>query len=287
MARMPPISLRENHSLPAQGSMSSAGRKRADSSRLIILLIQRMDQIILTLTSAGETSDIVTRWTSKQANDLKGSEKKQLTHCHCTAPSAFARLHLASTLHSGMELKMCGCMDVKYMLQPGVIIDQIDIIWNGQSPKLNNRRHPWGPNPAGPQTTARSCRTRVGTRAFLADAVGFVWEMTEQTGPEWLPLAGTSALSTLIHSKEPQSNTQRHTVTRNNTAQSGGTWNESHWPNQGDRRQFAHQIWAQKTVWLNCRTGLWWRSNFLGPHFQRGTSYNDSALLNVFSWLGL
>lgn len=100
-------------------------------------------------------------------------------------------------------------------------------------------------------------------------------------GPEWLPLAGTSALSPLIHSKEPQSNTQRHTVTSNNTAQSAG---DTKWiptgPKQGDRRQFAHQIWAQKTVWLNCRTGRWSQSNLLRwwscailPSAGMGTSY--------------
>lgn len=73
--------------------------------------------------------------------------------------------------------------------------------------------------------------------------------------PEWLPLAGTSALSLLIHSKEPQSNTQRHTVTNNNIAWSEGTRNESHWPKLGDRRQFTHHIWVQNTVWLSCGTG--------------------------------
>ena len=103
--------------------------------------------------------------------------------------------------------------------------------------------------------------------------------------PEWLPLTGTSALSLLIHSKEPQSNTHCYTVTSNNTAQSGGTWNESHWPKWGDRRQFAHQIWAQKTVRLNCGTEWWLQSNFLRkwgfailPSAGMGKSYRDSFM---------
>lgn len=98
--------------------------------------------------------------------------------------------------------------------------------------------------------------------------LGLSGKWLSKQGPEWLPLTGTSALSQLIHSKEPQSNTQRHTVTSNNTAQSGGTWNESHWPKHGDRRQFAHQIWAQKTVWLRTDGGCGWQSqsNFFWGH---------------------
>lgn len=106
--------------------------------------------------------------------------------------------------------------------------------------------------------------------------LGLSGKWLSKQGPEWLPLTGTSALSPLIHSKEPQSNTQRHTVTSNNTAQSGGTRYKSHWPKQGDRRQFAHQIWAQKTVWLNSRTGRWSQSTFL----------RQSGLCNAFSWDG-
>lgn len=93
--------------------------------------------------------------------------------------------------------------------------------------------------------------------------LGLSGKWLSKQGPEWLPLTGTSSLSPLIHSKEPQSNTQRHVVTSNNTAQSEGTRNESHWPKRGDRRQFAHQIRAQKRVWLNCRTGWWAQNNFL------------------------
>lgn len=115
--------------------------------------------------------------------------------------------------------------------------------------------------------------------------LGLSGKWLSKQGPEWLPLTGTSALSPLIHSKEPQSNTQRHTVTSNNTAQSGGTWNESHWPKHRDRRQFAHQIWAQKTVQLNCRTddgcGWWSQSNF----FEAMELCNTACYLCASSWL--
>ena len=39
-----------------------------------------------------------------------------------------------------------------------------------------------GVNHSRSKTLSGSHRTQVGARAFLAHAVGFVWEMTEQTG---------------------------------------------------------------------------------------------------------
>lgn len=130
--------------------------------------------------------------------------------------------------------------------------------WQQQSKKLT-----WGSITAG----SKHCRGHTGHRLGPGHSwlmqLGLSGKWLSKQGPEWLPLTGTSALSPLIHSKEPQSNTQRHTVTRNNTAQSGGTQNESHWPKLGDRHQFAHQIWAQQTVWLNRRTGWWSQSHFL------------------------
>lgn len=52
-----------------------------------------------------------------------------------------------------------------------------------------NKQHGWqltrvdtgGQSQQAPYTTRGSRRTRVGARAFLADAAGLVWEMTEQT----------------------------------------------------------------------------------------------------------
>lgn len=93
--------------------------------------------------------------------------------------------------------------------------------------------------------------------------LGLSGKWLSKQGPEWLPLAGTRVLSPLIRSKEPQSNTQCHTVTSNNTAQSGGTRNESHWQKLRDRRQFPHQIWVQKTG-LTAALGDDHRATFLG-----------------------
>lgn len=44
------------------------------------------------------------------------------------------------------------------------------------------RRVDTGVNPGRPKPAWGSHGTRAGAMAFLADAVGFVWEMTEQTG---------------------------------------------------------------------------------------------------------
>lgn len=104
-----------------------------------------------------------------------------------------------------------------------------------------------GVSDSRPQTLRGHTGHRLGPGHSWLMQLGLSGKWLSKQGPEWLPLTGTSALSLLIHSKEPQSNTQRHTVTSNNTAWSEGTWNESSWPERGDRHQFAHQIWALST----------------------------------------
>lgn len=126
------------------------------------------------------------------------------------------------------------------------------LLGNGLLSKMNNQQQQdkeltWRSMTAIPQTLRGHTGHGLGPGHSWLMQLGKSGKWLSKQRPGWLPLTGTSALSPLIHSEEPQSNTQRHTVTSNNTAQSEGTRNESCWPKMGDRQQFAHQIWARKT----------------------------------------
>lgn len=125
-------------------------------------------------------------------------KKTTLAHAHCN-PSCF---------HSG----------------------PLNMLWNHLLFKLNNwqQQHKeltWGSIPAGPKQRRGHAGHRLGPGHSWLMQLGLSGKWLSKQGPEWLPLTGTSALSPLIHSKEPQSNTQRHTVTSNNTA----VWGDTKW----------------------------------------------------------
>lgn len=83
----------------------------------------------------------------------------------------------------------------------------------------------WGSIPSSPNQHWGYTGHWLGRWHFWLMQLGLSGKWLSKQGPERLPLTGTSALSLLIHSKEPQSNTQHHAVTSVNTAQSRGTSN--------------------------------------------------------------
>lgn len=111
----------------------------------------------------------------------------------------------------------------------------------------------WGHSQQDPNNIRGHAGHRLGPGHSWLMQLGLSGKWLSKQGPEWLPLTGTTALSLLIRSKEPQSNTQRHTVTSNNTGQSGGTRNESHWPSR--KTDASLLIISGHREQLNCRTG--------------------------------
>lgn len=106
-----------------------------------------------------------------------------------------------------------------------------------------------GVNPVKSQSALGLHRTLAGAMAFLADAVGFVWEITEQTGAR--------AASPHWHQRFVPANplkraTVKHAAPRSHQCQHGTVSGdiESHWAKQRDGRQLVNG-WAETTAWFN------------------------------------
>lgn len=133
--------------------------------------------------------------------------------------------------------------------------------WSTGNNKVNWHR---GQSQRDPNNIWGHAGHRLGPGHSWLMQLGLSGKWLSKQGPEWLPLTGTRALSLLIHSKEPQSNTQRHTVTSNNTGQSGGTRNESHWPSRKTDASLLIRFGHRKQWGLTVGLEWWPQSNFSG-----------------------